>query len=473
MEHSRYSDGFFAIDGINGFLPYRPPLKRLPKRYADLQHILDIMPIVKEDGLPGLLAVDGAIKNTVEGLFDFSDQVRLETDPFIIQALFRGYAFLSSAYTLEPAHMTFKATGNYGKANRFLPEQLAKPFCIVAEKLEVYPWLDYHYAYSLGNFVKKNPNGGLEWENLEMAVKFSGMDDERGFIMLHVDINEHSPDLLKGIFETLELTNPPQKNLNDDLLLSKLVLTYDAMKRINARRKVMWRASRWKHYNDFRVFIMGIKGNEELFDEGVIYEGVDETPRQYRGQTGAQDNVIPTMDIFTGVINHYPSNDLTHYLLDLRTYRPICVQHFFQDLQEDIKKLHPEGLIGFLNERKYFKSMDCVLGLLDEIYLFRNGHWQFVQKYIMSNTKYAKATGGTPIISWIPNQIKAVFSAMDKVIDMMPTTYNYGLFNKLTRNLPAKKQLLEKQLSMLNEPNYSADEVYKLNKEYKLEDDNK
>ena len=456
MEHSRYSDGFFAIDGINGFLPYRPPLKRLPKRYADLQHILDIMPIVKEDGLPGLLAVDGAIKNTVEGLFDFSDQVRLETDPFIIQALFRGYAFLSSAYTLEPAHMTFKATGNYGKANRFLPEQLAKPFCIVAEKLEVYPWLDYHYAYSLGNFVKKNPNGGLEWENLEMAVKFSGMDDERGFIMLHVDINEHSPDLLKGIFETL-----------------KLVLTYDAMKRINARRKVMWRASRWKHYNDFRVFIMGIKGNEELFDEGVIYEGVDETPRQYRGQTGAQDNVIPTMDIFTGVINHYPSNDLTHYLLDLRTYRPICVQHFFHDLQEDIKKLHPEGLIGFLNERKYFKSMDCVLGLLDEIYLFRNGHWQFVQKYIMSNTKYAKATGGTPIISWIPNQIKAVFSAMDKVIDMMPTTYNYELFNKLTRDLPAKKQLLEKQLNMLNEPNYSADEVYKLNEEYKLEDDNK
>ena len=122
------------------------------------------------------------------------------------------------------------------------------------------------------------------------------------------------------------------------------------MKRINARRKVMWRASRWKHYNDFRVFIMGIKGNEDLFDEGVIYEGVDETPRQYRGQTGAQDNVIPTMDIFTGVINHYPSNDLTHYLLDLRTYRPICVQHFFQDLQEDLKKLHPEGCLLYTSD---------------------------------------------------------------------------------------------------------------------------
>ena len=62
----------------------------------------------------------------------------------------------------------------------------------------------------------------------------------------------------------------------------------------------------------------------------------------------------------------YPSNGLTRTCW---IYEPIVlfVQHFFQDLQEDIKKLHPEGLIGFLNERKYFKSMDCVLGLLDKL----------------------------------------------------------------------------------------------------------
>lgn len=30
----------------------------------------------------------------------------------------------------------------------------------------------------------------------------------------------------------------------------------------------------------------------------------------------------------------------------------------------------------------------------------------------MQNTAYPKATGGTPITSWIPNQIKAVLSAM-------------------------------------------------------------
>jgi hypothetical protein len=69
----------------------------------------------------------------------------------------------------------------------------------------------------------------------------------------------------------------------------------------------MWKASRHDHYNDFRVFIMGVKGNEEMFESGVVYEGVpDENgvlgePKAYRGQTGAQDDIIPTMDIVTGV----------------------------------------------------------------------------------------------------------------------------------------------------------------------------
>ena len=34
-----------------------------------------------------------------------------------------------------------------------------------------------------------------------MAAKFSGMDDERGFIMLHVDINQHSPQLVGSILD--------------------------------------------------------------------------------------------------------------------------------------------------------------------------------------------------------------------------------------------------------------------------------
>ncbi len=463
----RYTDGFFQVNANNGFLPLRDPLKTLPKKYSELQKIIDFLPRQTDDGLMGILGVEGAIEAKISQLTNFIDEVKTEKDPFILQALFRTYAFLTAAYTLSPAHFHFLKEGKYGKANQFVPAQLAMPFCAVAEKLKVFPWLDYHYAYSLGNYVKIDPKGGWNWENLEMAVKFSGMPDERGFIMLHVDINQHSPKLVGAIMESLQQIN----HKNNQQLNEALEQAYLAMKAVNERRQLMWQASRWKHYNDFRVFIMGVKGNEEIFGDGVIYHGVDEKPRQYRGQTGAQDNIIPTMDIFSGVIHHYPENELTHYLMDLRSYRPVCIQNFFEDLQNEMHQIHPKGLMGWLNENKNTSGLVWLAGIIEEIYYFRNGHWQFVQKYIMQNTAYSKATGGTPIISWIPNQIRAVLTALGQCLSHIPTNNTSTLYKNIVKGYPSKEKLLNRQLKMLHEPDYDAKKVFDLNKTLKLEDE--
>ena len=97
-----------------------------------------------------------------------------EEDIFLIQALFRAYSFLTSAYLLAPAHFNYIDTKKYGKAHNILPSQIAEPFVIVSKKLDVYPFMDYHYAYSLGNFVKIDNSKGYEWENLAMAAKHCG-----------------------------------------------------------------------------------------------------------------------------------------------------------------------------------------------------------------------------------------------------------------------------------------------------------
>ena len=400
MNLDRYSDNFFEVNHLNGFLPKKSPLAVLPERYNELQVLIDEMPIKKANGQDGLLAIEGAIEDAVKKLKNYKDVVKNEDDIFINQALFRAYAFLASAYLLAPSHFSFQKTKKYGKAHKVLPSQISEPFVLVSKKLDVYPFLDYHYAYSLGNYVKIEDSKGYEWENLAMAAKFSGMDDERGFIMLHVDINQYSPQLVGSILDFINAKDNHGVNQSLNNCLS-------SMKSINERRQIMWEASRWKHYNDFRVFIMGIKGNDEIFGDGVIYEGVSKEPVQYRGQTGAQDNIIPTADIFTGVINYYPSNDLTKYLLDLRSYRPICIQNFLSDLKDEMKE---NRLFSSIKKTNNEEGLCILIQILDEIYYFRNGHWQFVQKYIMANTKYAKATGGTPIISWIPNQITAVLN---------------------------------------------------------------
>ena len=294
-----------------------------------------------------------------------------------------------------------------------------------------------------------------------MAAKFSGMDDERGFIMLHVDINQYSPQLVGSILDFINAKDNHGVNQSLNNCLS-------SMKSINERRQIMWEASRWKHYNDFRVFIMGIKGNDEIFGDGVIYEGVSKEPVQYRGQTGAQDNIIPTADIFTGVINYYPSNDLTKYLLDLRSYRPKCIQNFLSDLKDEMKE---NRLFSSIKKTNNEEGLCLLIQILDEIYYFRNGHWQFVQKYIMANTKYAKATGGTPIISWIPNQITAVLNYMSDVLELIPDNSSFIDKELFSEQLSKKISLLDKQLQLLHGDNYNVEDVFALNKKHKLNDD--
>ena len=149
---NNYSDNFFEVGSKFGFLPKNHPLIKLPERYLGLQKLLDKMPVNLEDGSKGYLAIPNKIKVEVEELINYFDIVKNETDIMVIQALYRGYCFLASAYTLELSYQKFVKTKKYGKARQLLPIQIAQPFVEVAEKLNVYPWLDYHYAYSLGNY---------------------------------------------------------------------------------------------------------------------------------------------------------------------------------------------------------------------------------------------------------------------------------------------------------------------------------
>ena len=423
-----YTDGFFSIDSKNGFLPINHPLKKLPNKYENIQNIIDVLPKLINNG--------ELLESMINELSNNIDLVSRETDIFVIQALYRAYTFITSAYLLEPSY-THQTEGKYGKGRNVLPIQLTQPLEWVSDKLGVYPWLDYHYAYSLGNYVKKDPEGGLEHTNLEMACCFSGSSDETGFIMVHVDINSNSPNLIKGI----ELFNSNKKE--------SLELMLDTMCKINTRRKTMWSASNPCNYNNFRAFIMGIKGNEEIFGEGVKYEGSNNNElRTYRGQSGSQDDIIPTVDIFSGLFKYYPDNVLTKYLLDMRTYRPKPVQKFLLDLENNYIN------IDLLDT----EELKLLYNIVDQIHCFRNGHWMFVQKYIMENTKYNVATGGTPITTWIPNQIEAVLEYMRIILTKIE---DQEFLNDKKADWEFKHNVLLSQVNELANINYDIKLVYK------------
>lgn len=60
-----------------------------------------------------------------------------------------------------------------------------------------------------------------------------------------------------------------------------------------------------------------------MFPNGVIYEGVDDEPRAYRGESGANDSIIPTLDNLFELTDRMPNNPLTEILKEFRTYRPV------------------------------------------------------------------------------------------------------------------------------------------------------
>ncbi len=475
-----YDDGVFRIGRTHGFLPRRSPLASLPAPFEPIQTLLDEMPvwIDRQAGTRGVLAEPGAIEPRVLALPNLVDAVRALLPPEsedlhahpdaarTLQALFRAYTFLASAYLLEPAHHATSREGVYGSARNILPACVAQPLVVAANALGVAPWLDYHHAYSLGNYVHRDSSLQREalwhWSNLKMACRFSGTDDEVGFIMLHVQINQHTPALLGAMQDILRDAAATESSDNPAGPWQRLLR---ALEHINRARREMWSASRPERYNDFRVFIMGITGNESLFGPGVTYEGVDEfqgQPQQFRGQTGAQDDIVPACDLLLGIDDAYPTNELTAYLQDLRNYRPPSVQRWFHDVRAD---RDASGLDAYVLGEPSLAILAAAC--VEQVLLFRMGHWQFVQKYILAHTRHAVATGGTPITTWLPNQIDACFARMRAFLDAASedglSRPDQAWRQRMLTRLQERENILAEQRELLANPAFDPREIYARN----------
>src|SRR5205807_1162443 len=66
------------------------------------------------------------------------------------------------------------------------------------------------------------------------------------------------------------------------------------------------------YYKTFRPYIR--------FFENVVYEGVTQAPIDFRGETGAQSSILPTLIAFLK-IPHRPSPLMDHFA-DMRNYMP-------------------------------------------------------------------------------------------------------------------------------------------------------
>lgn len=62
-----------------------------------------------------------------------------------------------------------------------------------------------------------------------------------------------------------------------------------------------------------------------------------------------------------------------------------------------------------------WESRRLFLQLLNEVRDFRWRHWCFGKEYILKTTSHPTATGGSPIVTWLPNQLTAVLNDMKNI----------------------------------------------------------
>ena len=109
--------------------------------------------------------------------------------------------------------------------------------------------------------------------------KFSGLRSEHGFILIHVAMVRHTPELVASVIGALDACAQNDRQ-GFNASLSKMV---KVMSKINGVMEDMWKESVPEDYLKFRTFIMGIKDQTEMFPNGVVYEGVDTSAKAFRG----------------------------------------------------------------------------------------------------------------------------------------------------------------------------------------------
>jgi indoleamine 2,3-dioxygenase len=276
--------------------------------------------------------------------------------------------------------------------------------------------MSYAAAYALYNYRYHDPAiGHSHYSNLRLIRAFEqGLDpksSEAGFVLTHVDMVKHSPALIQGTTRILDqiatstLTGSPDDrevvNQAFDTILA-------AMSKIETSMETMWTHSRPKDYNTYRIFIFGIT-NQTMFPHGVVYEGHnDGNPMFFRGESGANDSIIPLLDHLLEI--PMPVNPLTDILKDFRSYRPSPHRQFLSFV---MSKAAEVGVAAYC--RADPSTVVRYLRLLDHVRSFRWRHWLFAREYILRRSKHPTATGGSPIVTWLPNQL---FAVMDLMLDV-------------------------------------------------------
>lgn len=347
-----------------GFLPATDPATRFP---TDSE--LTVLDEVGRD-LPSRVYYD-----------DFRDYVRkLDIPPWpdeqlsdeslpMLRLYYVRLGFLASAFVNQVTQP--RAT--------VLPKNVAVPLCHACRLLRRPPILSYD-GYALYNWKRFDPAGPIALGNIDTLQNFVHLYDEHWFILVHVEIEAIAAEILAAI-QCVQLAAAPPDHEQINLALRDIAQA--VWREVAVLRRIPEHMDPALYFRTFRPYIR--------FFENVVYEGVDETPMNYRGETGAQSSILPTLTAFMKI--RHQKSLLTEHLDDLRRFMP--AEH--RAVMEEVEAMPS---VRDLADKEVFNDM------LEAMATFREVHFDWAREYIQRWVDDPRGTGGTPYMQWLEQLIQ-------------------------------------------------------------------
>jgi indoleamine 2,3-dioxygenase len=363
------------IDPERGFLPSQDPLTRLPGAFDAWESTAA--------GLPKLLASDH-VRRSIENLPPFPTDL-IENDREWERAM-TLLSYLGHAYVWRGAQPA-----------EILPKQLAIPWHAVSLKLGRPPVLSYS-SYALHNFSRFDARREIECGNIGLIQNFFGGIDEEWFILIHVDIERKAAPGMANLHACLDAAESSEAEQLQSLLSSveeSIESMYATLKRMPE-----W-CDPYIYYHRVRPYIHGWKNHPDL-PRGVLYEGVEAyggEPRQFRGETGAQSAIVPSLDAMLGIAHR--EDVLRSYLMEMRTYMPPAHRAFIESLEA---RTSVRPFVQRCGERRLAELYNACVDGLER---FRTLHLEYAARYIFRQAQtddknpHAVGTGGTPFMPYL------------------------------------------------------------------------
>lgn len=260
-----------------------------------------------------------------------------------------------------------------------LPRNIAVPLCDACQRLGRPPILSYD-GYALYNWKRFDLQGPIALGNIDTFQNFVHLYDEHWFILVHVEIEALAANILAAMVEAQQgLADHDEQQVNAALKQ----MSQAVWRQVDVLQRIPERMDPALYYRTFRPYIR--------FFENVVYEGVEESPLNFRGETGAQSSIMPTLVAFMKI--PHQRSALTDHLSDMRRFMP--PEH--REVIEEVQRM-PD--VRPLADKLAYND------LLEAMVAFREVHFGWAQQYINRWVDDPRGTGGTPYMQWLQQMVE-------------------------------------------------------------------